>query len=141
MPAQTAARQKQVEGIFVADPKGFLCHDCIPNELDLGLDTVEVWMEGSHGWTGPCVCRGCGYSIPVFVNGIRVAVGCRVVYLGDPNEIGTVVDVDKLGSDATALVQWDKGGAAGSQPVEDLLVVGRARKLGRREKTPPKGTP
>ena len=56
--------------LFVAEEEGaYLCSDCIPASLDLGDPAVEVWEEFSDGWTGPCVCRVCKLSIPVYVDG------------------------------------------------------------------------
>lgn len=77
-PLTDYKRRASFKGIFVALPDasiaernrmgGFLCSDCIPLETDISDDEVEVWEEGSHGWTGPVICNDCKLSIPVYVD-------------------------------------------------------------------------
>jgi hypothetical protein len=43
------------------------CQDCIPSDVDLGADDVQVWQEHSEDWLAPQVCSECGFSIPVYV--------------------------------------------------------------------------
>lgn len=65
-----ATAKKKHGGIFVANDDGtFYCSDCIPDDVDVSLDEVEVWEEGSHGWVGQPICRVCQLSIPVYVDG------------------------------------------------------------------------
>lgn len=45
------------------------CPDCIPKDLDLGSDDVEVWEEGSDSWVAVPVCSVCRSSILVVVDG------------------------------------------------------------------------
>lgn len=52
---------------FVAEGDRFMCWECIPRCLDLASETVQVWEEGSTGWTGPCTCSLCGAYIHVNV--------------------------------------------------------------------------
>jgi hypothetical protein len=47
------------------------CHKCIPKDLDIGSDDVEVWETHSDGWTGPVLCSVCLLSIPVIVDGTK----------------------------------------------------------------------
>ena len=57
-------------GIFVANDDGtYFCSDCIPDTVDVSLDSVQVWEVGSHGWTGQPKCCVCHLSIEVYVDG------------------------------------------------------------------------
>ena len=56
--------------VFVAHDDGsFTCGDCTPSSVGLGDPRVEVWTVGSHGWTGPVVCRECTLSIRIYIDG------------------------------------------------------------------------
>ncbi len=58
--------------VFVANADGtFTCEDCLtPEERGaLGDEEVQVWEEGSRGWTAPCICARCALSIPVYLDG------------------------------------------------------------------------
>jgi hypothetical protein len=78
-PLTDRQRRARFKGIFIAvfsappaPPDaplgGFLCSDCMPLDTDISSDKVEVWEEGSHGWTGPVLCNECHLSIPVYVD-------------------------------------------------------------------------
>jgi hypothetical protein len=71
--------ERDAPRIFVALEDGFVCEDCLPDELRarLGDADVEVWAEGSDGWLGPVVCRACGRRIPVVVDGFEVHLDNR----------------------------------------------------------------
>ena len=59
--------------VFIALGDGFICQDCMTTteKESLGDPHVEVWQEGSNGWTGTCVCLRCQISIPVYVDGVE----------------------------------------------------------------------
>jgi len=56
---------------FIVTNDEVICEDCYtPSErASLGDDDVEVWQEGSEGWTGPVVCARCKSSLPVVCDG------------------------------------------------------------------------
>jgi len=65
-------RRARCEGLFVANLDGtFTCDLCIPLIpgllRKLGNADVEVWREGSEGWTEEISCEHCGRDIPVEV--------------------------------------------------------------------------
>lgn len=55
--------------LFVATTSGYLCRACAEAaKIDLGDPNVDVWREGSHGWTAPVdPCGTCGKAIEVVV--------------------------------------------------------------------------
>jgi hypothetical protein len=75
-PLTDRQRRARFKGIFIALPDGsrragtagFLCSDCMPLDTDISADEVDVWEEGSHGWTGPVLCNECHLSIPVYID-------------------------------------------------------------------------
>lgn len=53
---------------FVANQDGtFLCSACIPDDVDLASDAVQVWPYYSRGWLAPVICKGCRLTIPVYL--------------------------------------------------------------------------
>lgn len=80
-PLTDRQRRARFDGIFIAvsstptelaEPNpprdGFLCSECMPLDTDISSDEVDVWQEGSHGWTGPVLCNVCHLSISVYVD-------------------------------------------------------------------------
>lgn len=55
---------------FVADAEGFLCGDCNDAKklYDVADEDTQVWEFYSSGWLAPCVCGGCGLSLPVYLD-------------------------------------------------------------------------
>jgi hypothetical protein len=87
-PCDLCLERAKYAGEFVALSKeirpsvmehiGFVCSQCIPTHsppIDLSLDEVELWDEGSDGWTGPIECMDCGESIPVEIGEECAACG------------------------------------------------------------------
>ena len=71
MSHERKKRVRQQDGLFIAlSDGGFVCSDCMTlTEVESLSDIhVEVWEEGSHGWTGPCICARCKLSIPIYID-------------------------------------------------------------------------
>lgn len=63
--------EKEQYFIHDVDREEYLCGSC--NERDKVFDPpdsdVSAWEFWSHGWLGPCVCRVCKLSLPVYIDG------------------------------------------------------------------------
>lgn len=68
-PGHDAKGDHPWKTIFVAVSDGFICGPCLPDGVDPEDQDVEVWDLWSSGWTGPCVCKVCKLSIPVYIDG------------------------------------------------------------------------
>lgn len=55
---------------FIATKTDFLCGRCNDRtkEFDITDPAVQVWEFYSQGWLGPCICKGCHLSIPVYID-------------------------------------------------------------------------
>ena len=86
-PCDLCLERAKYAGQFVALSKqarpsvmehiGFVCSQCIPIHyppIDVSLDEVELWDEGSEGWTGPISCMDCGEEINVTIDTVCAKV-------------------------------------------------------------------
>lgn len=110
-PVEAAPRVFVGGGTWKGARLGVFCVDCLPDGVDLGSSDVEVWEEGSDGWTGPPICSSCRLSIPVYVDAPGAAEA--------PSALLEIADLLESAHDALTSDYCDDGARAGL--LDDLV--------------------